>query len=378
MFMRIFFIILSAISLSLFSCKTTSGIQISQEPNSNRQIELVFAGDIMAHTEITRKNMDSTFEDIKEILKTADFSFANFESPVDDKLPVSSYPTFNCHKDYAIKAMEAGFNVFSLANNHSNDFFKEGIDSTKKFFDEKKSEGIYSTGLKDNADEEIEFIVLEKNGWKILFAAVTEVLNFKKDIEFFNYVKPEKNERENFLRLLKVKKEKSGCDLLIVSFHTQEEEYVTSIAEKSKKFYYSIIDSGADILWVNHPHVAKSWETINTAENKQKIIFYSVGNTISAQRRTPGFDNPNSKRDFTGDSFLFRVVMKKENEHVMLEQIEPVLITTFINKKNEFVIKQLNDEFIKQLREEGNIKWADYLLERKKIMNTIEGIISWQ
>lgn len=376
--MRIFFIILSAISLSLFSCKTTSGIQISQEPNSNRQIELVFAGDIMAHTEITRKNMDSTFEDIKEILKTADFSFANFESPIDDKLPVSSYPTFNCHKDYAIKAMEAGFNVFSLANNHSNDFFKEGIDSTKKIFDEKKSEGIYSTGLKDNADEEIEFIVLEKNGWKILFAAVTEVLNFKKDIEFFNYVKPEKNERENFLRLLKVKKEKSGCDLLIVSFHTQEEEYVTSIAEKSKKFYYSIIDSGADILWVNHPHVAKSWETINTAENKQKIIFYSVGNTISAQRRTPGFDNPNGKRDFTGDSFLFRVVMKKENEHVMLEQIEPVLITTFINKKNEFVIKQLNDEFIKQLREEGNIKWADYLLERKKIMNTIEGIISWQ
>ena len=165
----------------------------------------------------------------------------------------------------------------------------------------------------------------------------------------------------------------------MLSFHTAEEEYITSIAEKSKKFYYSLLDSGVDILWINHPHVSKDWAVItNRSTRESKVIFYSVGNTISGQRRKPNFDKPDSARDNSGDSFIFNMEIEKSAGGIRIRHLKPVLITTFINEGNFFVIKKLNEEFIQTLKDQGNFKWAQYLSERKKIMDKIEGKYSWQ
>lgn len=369
---RVYFFTIG-ISLLFFSCASNV-----TEPVPPKEISMVFGGDIMAHTEITEKNFDSAFDDIEPILRNADFSFANFESPVNDNLPQSSYPTFNCHTDFADRTLRAGFNVISLANNHSNDFHFEGLVSTKKYFDSKKSQGIFSSGIKNAPYDNVSFIEIEKNGMIILFASVTEVLNFKTNTDMFDYVKPEENSRKSFLNLIKQQKKKSKCDLMVISFHTSEEEYVRSIAEKSKNFYYSIIDSGADILWINHPHVSKEWELINTKDGSQKLIFYSVGNTLSAQRRKPNFKKPGHDDEYKGDSFLFTVHARKNSDGITFSGIDPQMITTYINNENNFVVRKLDEDFIDSLEAQGKKDWAVYLRNRMKHMEKIKGIVTWQ
>jgi poly-gamma-glutamate synthesis protein (capsule biosynthesis protein) len=345
-------------------------------------IRLTFAGDIMAHRE-NAADFKNAYDDIKQILLWADFSFCNLETSVDDKKNFSSYPLFNVKENFAETLIQSGFNVFSLANNHCNDFGAEGLDATLNFFSRKKSElsesgrKIYFSGIKQNENDGMKFVLMEKNGWKILFASVTEVLNFRTDTQKFNYVSPAEISRKKFLEQVKTQKENSGCDILVLSLHCNESEYVRGIDENQKKFYHALVDSGVDILWINHPHVSKEWEIIpDENKNPAKMIFYSVGNTISGQRRNPNFKNPQENHEYTGDSFITQIILKKENGSAKIVWVNPVMITTFITAGNQFVIKKLDDSFLQELRSEKNFVWFDYLSERKKLMEQIKGKIS--
>src|SRR5574344_1747748 len=86
-------------------------------------------------------------------LRASDFlSFGNLEMPVADSLPLSTYPRFNVHGPYVDAAIAGGFDVFSLANNHSNDQGSRGIGET---LDLMKTVGgtIASSGLRSAAGE---------------------------------------------------------------------------------------------------------------------------------------------------------------------------------------------------------------------------------
>ena len=71
---------------------------------------------------------------------------------------------FNVKNEYAQAAIDAGFNVFSLANNHSNDQMAEGLNSTRVFFASKKN--IYSAGIKNKNNDPLTYSLIEK--WKKL------------------------------------------------------------------------------------------------------------------------------------------------------------------------------------------------------------------
>ncbi|MGN0728925.1 CapA family protein [Treponema sp.] len=375
----------ATVLLTLASCRTTSldrpGLSVYREepPTAQTFLEgkllLTFAGDIMAHSENTRGNFSCIYADIQDLVRQADFSFANLETSVDDSKDYSSYPRFNVKEEYADAAINAGFSVFSLANNHSNDFGKQGLEQTRKYFEKKQmllsqqNRPLYFSGIKKTKNDPVEFILIEKKGWKIMFAAVTEILNQTSGIEYVNFISPTEKKRAQFLEL--VRQKKSECDLLILSLHCAEEEYVLTIAENQKKFYHSLIEAGVDVLWINHPHVSKEWELVSTGEIPRKIIFYSMGNTISGQRRNPDFSNPQGIREYTGDGLVAQVAFEKDSSGARISWVNPVLVTTLIDSENYFVIRKLNDEFLNTL--EDNSKWKNYLSERKKIMEKIKG-----
>lgn len=371
--------------LLLHSCRTVQESAASFSPEEaaadSKQcgpLLLSFAGDIMAHKQNVRGNFQEIYRDIESLLQECDFSFCNLETTVDSKKQFSGYPLFNVQEPYADAAINAGFNVFSLANNHANDFGEEGLCATRDYFRRKEKEladsgrKLYAAGIKAEKNAPIEFRLIEKDGWRILFAAITEVLNFKTNTDLFDYVRPAAQEREQFLRQIAREKERSGCDLLIVSLHCAEEEYVQGIAESQKKFYHSVAEAGADILWINHPHVSKEWEVISGADGvPRKIIFYAMGNTISGQRRNPDFANPENPREYTGDSFLIQVRLEKDEQGAQITWLHPVLLTTYITREHQFVIKKLDDDFLEELKNRGEMQWASYLSERKKSMERI-------
>ncbi len=365
-----------------------SPIATAADPFPGKDSLLIsFAGDLMAHNVLWKNtdDYDPMYDDVREMLNNSDLSIVNLETPVDGKKPYSTYPQFNVHRDYVEAAIRAGFNIFSLANNHTNDKGLEGIQETASCFASLQEEAkdsdrpIYYSGLKEGKDADYSYALFEHKGWKILFLAVTEILNTNISRDHINFLRQDANSRKNFELYVKELREENPCDLFILSVHCGEPEYILTVAKEQSNFYHELLENGVDVIWANHPHVARDWEVaVNEQNFPSKMIFYSQGNTISGQRTNPSFDFPTVMREYTGDGFITNVRILKDEKGIRIVNIDPVLITTYITLERSYLIKQLNDSFIAELREEGREKWAKYLEARRRLMNNTKGRILWQ
>lgn len=369
----------------LFSCKSLPETEKTEEPE---RLTLLFAGDIMAHrANYSMKNYSKIWKDIKPLVSGADFSFANIEAPVNKNLPFSPYPDFNMQPSYPEAAIDAGFNVFSLVNNHTNDKGLEGINETRKWGekieeDSKLSERpVYFCGINKTPGEKISYKIIRKGNWKILFVAVTEILNRPDYRSYLNYVAASKKNWDEFSEYLVQIRKENPCDLMILSIHTDEPEYILSAGQKRKSYYRSLISKGVDVIWSNHPHIVREREFFGENETKllKNAIIYGNGNTISGQRWEPDFKNPENPRDDTGDGMILKLVFQKNSrQETSIEKIETHFITTYINTAWEFVIKFLDDDFIRYLEDIGRTEWAEYIQARKKITENIKETTIWQ
>lgn len=376
------------LSVLLFPFIIFSACKTINIPEEKQEISLIFAGDLMAHKpNFNMKNYSLIWEDISPLVSTYDFSFANIEAPVYEDLPYSSFPNFNMHGEYPENAIKAGFNVFSLVNNHTNDQGLEGMKATLSWAEKieehsKNAERkIYFSGINSKEGSDITFKILEKNEWKILFCAVTEILNRPTFKDSMNFVSYSKKGRENFIQSIKIIREENPADLFIVSIHTDEPEYVAEIDALRRKYYHQLLENGIDILWTNHPHIPREKEFIgNGATGRlEKVIIYGNGNLISGQRWEPDFKNPGNPRDDTGDSYLLGLkYVKSDTEKPYIEEHKTFFITTYITPRWDFVIKNLDDEFIKRLNDTGNTTWSKYIQHRKSITEKTKETITWQ
>ena len=366
--------------------------ETDDKDESNDEIKLLFAGDIMAHTNNYHiSSFDKIWRDVKYLIDGNDLVFANIEAPVDTTKPVSNYPNFNMPQDYVQAAVDAGFNVFSLCNNHSNDQYLDGIKETLKTVDRiceqaaknANPRSLYFSGLKNSKESEFSYNIIEKNGWKIIFLPMTELLNRPDFSEYINYIKTDDASRNEFIDYVKKLREKNPCTIFILSFHTAEPEYTRNITSRQEKFYKELIKNGVDIIWANHAHIIKNRKIIvDTETNCDKLIMYANGNTISGQRRNPDLTskNPNGERDNTGDGLFYKVTLKKDNNgSVKIKKCEPIFITTYINTANEFVLKPLNQDFVNYLYSVPRTNWAKYIERRINInQEATKDLIEWQ
>ena len=364
-------------------------------------LSILFAGDIMAHTynhNITK--YDKIWDGVRAYIQGADLAFGNIESPVDQTKPVSSYPNFNLPRRYVEAAIDAGFDVFSLANNHSFDQFEKGILQTIRTAEEitadyaSRGQAVYFSGLKKNKGDPYTYNIVEKNGWRILFLPVTGILNYPHDHALINYVKTGEKSHREFVEYCKKLREENPCDLFVISMHADEPEYKRTVTKAQRDFYLQLLDV-ADVVWANHAHIIKDREFVfDSVTGRQKLIMYANGNTISGQRVQPTFDagTPMSERDHTGDGLLYSVQFiktksgktryntegKPENP-IQIKKAEPIFITTYINTAWEFVIKPINQDFVNYLKDVKRKDWEKYIERRIKI-NTeqTKDLITWQ
>ena len=382
----------------VFSCTTNKVTDVQTSSSTVQEVAvptqivpdsilMTFGGDIMAHNvNFNMKDYNLIYEDVSALVSQSDLSFANLETPVDDDRPFSTYPNFNVKHTYPDAAIRAGFNVFSLANNHTNDQSLPGIKATKSYFDgkiletEKSERPVYACGLKASKDGPLTYQIIKKKNWTILFVAITEILNSNIASSYVDLIRPNEKARARFIEEITKLKHDNPCDLFVMSIHCSEPEYIISVSKSQRDWYYRLLDAGVDIIWANHPHVAKKWEVVGNSNDKvpQKIIFYALGNTISGQRYNPEFKNASNPRENTGDGFLIQVRYERTQSGHAITLVNPVLITTYINTAWNFVIKKLDDSFISQLTTQKRTDWAAYLEERKKIMENIKGTIIWR
>ena len=345
---------------------------------------VTFAGDLMAHKpNWDRGHFDEIYEDIKDKLHECPLVFANLETPVCDSKPYSTYPNFNVHHEYVEAAIDAGFNVFSLTNNHTNDQFLDGINSTREWFAKKEAETketqrpVYACGLKNKPEDSLTYRIIKQDDWTILFVSITEILNTNSYSTYIDYIPPTKTKRQAFIQEIKKLNDENPHDIFVLSIHCCDPEYVFTVTDSQRNYYLELLDAGVDVIWGNHPHVSKKWELVPDENNvPRKLIFYSMGNSISAQRTNPSFSAPSTNRDYTGEGYMTRVRFVRENDSIKIALIDPIILTTYINIHNRYQIKILNDDFISSIKTSRPV-WSNYLQERKKLMEKISGTVKW-
>ncbi len=377
---------------NLHSIENTSSIPAA--------LQFTFAGDLMAHAvNFNMSAYDLIYTDVEKILHNDDLSFVNIETPVCDALPLSTYPCFNVHTPYLRAAIGAGFDVLSLANNHTNDHGKTGIDGTlaavrtvqkERYASEISPRLLIFSGLKDSDNDRIQVTPLVYKGWNILFCSVTEILNsYDSSKDRLYYSAPTKQGRSALISLIKEARKRYPCDLFILGLHLNEPEYGRTVSEAKKAWFKQLGEAGVDIIWAHHPHVMQSWETITVerplllrkaastgytgisdlkeaAVSEQCKVFcmYSMGNFISGQRWHTRYDEPAFYREYTGDAVLLQLTCTRNKAGRADFSVLPMLITQY-NEPEYPVVKRFTQDWIETLGE----KEKKYFKKRFELMN---------
>jgi poly-gamma-glutamate synthesis protein (capsule biosynthesis protein) len=259
--------------------------QVSQNPTfqvEEKPITIILVGDIMLDRGVRYKvekegggDFRFPFLKIANELKEADILFGNLEGSISDKgRKVGSIYSFR-NDPRAIEGLDfAGFDILSLANNHTLDYTREALEDT---FLKLKEAKIDFVGAGLNEMETFSPQIKEINGTKIGFLAYTNLGPEKwrateknSGIAWINESEIEKIKED-------IKKTKEKVDILIVSLHSGE-EYQKTPTQFQIDFSRMAIDAGADIVVGHHPHIVQPNEKYGNG-----YIFYSLGNFVFDQ-----------------------------------------------------------------------------------------------
>ncbi len=236
------------------------------------EVSLIAVGDIMPAT-LTQKGYlpDSKllFVDAKQEFEKVDFVLGNLETTLADtgvpRQPDREY-IFLTPIRYVQSLKDAGFDFLSLANNHTFDFGKEGLQSTMSVLE---ANGIAYSGIKW---QEPYVVLHNEQGKKIAVCAFG-----------FNFYCNQLNKPQEVVRIVQLAK--SAADIVVVTFHgggegkeyrnlpVGGEKYLGEDRGSLREFAHLCIDTGADFVFGHGPHVVRAIELY-----KGRLIAYSLGN----------------------------------------------------------------------------------------------------
>lgn len=240
-----------------------------------RELTIAAVGDMMLGTDYPENHLpdddgDGFLAAVAPVLSAADLTFGNLEGVlVDGGTPrkVCTNPSacflFRTPSRYVRHFVDAGFDVMSLANNHSRDFGESGRSATMRTL---AAAGIAHSGRQGD------FASLEIDGLRVavLAFAVTQESNLMHDYDAA---------AETVLA------HDANHDIVIVSFHGgaegrdvtrlpfAEEEYHGEPRGDVVYFARKMVDAGADLVLGHGPHVVRAMERY-----QDRLIAYSLGN----------------------------------------------------------------------------------------------------
>lgn len=209
----------------------------------------------------------------KELIQDYDLAYYNQETILGGKeLGLSTYPLFNSPYEVGDAFIDAGFNLVSLATNHTLDKGERGILNSRAYWN--KQENIVAAGSYSSNEERDKIIVSEKNGLTYAFLSYTTYTN--------GLIVPKGKEYlVNVYDKEKVKKDveayKDKVDVIMVAMHWGT-EYVSYPTTAQKEIANYLASLGVNLIIGTHPHVIEPIEYIGDT-----LVIYSLGNFVSSQ-----------------------------------------------------------------------------------------------
>lgn len=219
------------------------------------------------------------YEQIKERISEANLAYINQETPMAGSMEPSSYPMFNTPPEMAASLAELGFDVVNLANNHMLDKGVLGLFETIELL--RSTEGISAIiGAYDNTEGYGSPVVIEKNDIKFGFVGFTQQTNgLRLPKDNSNMIIYTNNTDEMHRQIQNLKAE---ADVVIVSVHWGDEG-LNQPNKYQRELAQQFSDWGVDIVIGTHPHVLQPVEYLSSENGGNTLVFYSLGNFVSAQ-----------------------------------------------------------------------------------------------
>lgn len=246
------------------------------------KLSLIMVGDALIHgavyadakTGANKYNFLPMFTEVRDVFKGYDLAFYNQETVLGgSEIGISTYPRFNSPYEVGDAFLDMGFNLVSLATNHTLDRGFKAIENSRKYWNTKK-DSVIAAGSYATQEEKDEVIIKEKNGVKYGFLAYTTLTNGLVRDKGKEY---SLNVFDKELVKKDVEKLKEKADLIIVSMHWGV-EYSHSVSAEQKEIAKYLSDLGVNVVIGTHPHVVEPIEFIGNT-----LVVYSLGNFISAQ-----------------------------------------------------------------------------------------------
>lgn len=279
--------------------------------------KVFMVGDALIHSAVYEdaRQSDGTYDftsmlsSIKPISSKYDLAYYNQETILGGKdLGYSNYPRFNSPQEVGDAFVDAGFNLVSLATNHTMDKGEQGVLNSVSYW--KTKSGVVSSGQWSSDEERNQSIttIHEVNNIKYVFISYTiwtNGLNTPTGKEYLNNVYSEEKAKAD------IEAVRDKVDFVIVAMHWGT-EYSFKVDAKQEEIANYLSSLGVDLIIGAHPHVIQTVEYIN---NKKTFVVYSLGNFISDQ---------NDIDNFTG--LAFEVTLKKHvdvDDRVTNSVVEP-------------------------------------------------------
>lgn len=263
------------------------------------KISLVATGDALLHNGVyvdaynkNTKTFDFTKQIalVKEEVKDYDIAYYNqetlFGGPQPDLFPTnsaynirgySSYPYFNTPSEFGDAMLDAGFNMVSLATNHSADCLSKAKECIVNSYNYWQDKNVVFDGFNPTSENTNNYIIQEKNGITYTMLNYTSTLNgldsrIKNDKYLVDMYDPEKVKAD-------IEAVRDKVDVLIVAMHWHTgSEYTFKPTQKNIEITNYLSSLGVDIILGTYSHCLQPFDIVNNT-----VVFYSLGNLISSQ-----------------------------------------------------------------------------------------------
>lgn len=278
--------------LLVLSCRQHAQVPVGEQPplrplpatDALDTLRLLFAGDAMQHKEQFQaaRQPDGTYDyapclaAIKPYIEAADLAFVNLETTLPGP-PYAGYPNFRSPDAYAAALVASGFDVITLANNHSVDAGNAGVLRTLQVCDSLGAEHLGT--YRDDADRTRRTpLLITRKGIKLALLNYTYGTNYQ-------FTKPPVS--VNYIDTVLIKRDLAAAraakpDAILVLFHWGLEYKLEPLPEE-EQLAALCFREGARLVIGGHPHVVRRADRLHY-DSTSVAVVYSMGNFLSAQR----------------------------------------------------------------------------------------------
>ena len=357
----------------------TETIQVHVPEETTTSMSMVMVGDNLIHSSIYKDanrlaggngyDFAPIIELIKEKVEKYDLAYYNQETILGGtKLGVSDYPTFNSPQEAGDAMLDAGFNLVSLATNHTMDRGEKAVLASREYWDEQ--EDVLAVGSYSSEESQNKVEIREING--ITYAMLnytygTNGMPVPSGKDYLVNVWPtdlELNDPKRDTKYQKYKEQvkkdieavRDQVDVLMVAMHWGV-EYTHTPTDYQIDSAEFLAENDVDIVIGTHPHVIQPVTWIDDT-----LVFYSLGNFVSAQLQNQNYN----KMVGLMSSLTITKTVKGDKVDITIGNVENELIFTSYNASTwrNFKVVPFSNENI-----------GKYLSNYKSVYETYKAVV---